>query len=312
LGKTTVSILIAAYNAGPFLHRAVQSALAQTWRPFEILIVDDASTDNTLFVANALAAADPCIRVLTLPVNSGPAAARNAGLNAARGEWVAVLDADDAYVPTRLETLASVLSENNLDIALDNFLFFDAGRGVGTSAALPPSDTIEPVDIYKFVDHAHPYGEHADWGLLKPIFRREFLAAHRLRYPESSRHGEDFLLMFLALHAGARCVLVYCPGYLYTTRDSGMSRTPIDYKSMIEHMSDLCDARAVRSDIRLSRLLQQCIVHNKKWLAECQLRTAKEKREYLRAALLTIMNMSLAGRVTKSVYRAIRRVMLRT
>ena len=82
-GNPTVSVLIAAYNASRFLRRAVQSALAQTLAPLEVLIVDDASTDDTRVVANALAAEDSRVRILTLPVNSGPAAARNVGLNAA-------------------------------------------------------------------------------------------------------------------------------------------------------------------------------------------------------------------------------------
>ena len=219
VGNPTVSVLIAAYNASGFLHRAVRSALAQTRAPLEVLIIDDASTDDTLAVANTLAAEDLRVRVLTLPVNSGPAASRNAGLNAAQGDWVAVLDADDAYLPSRLETLVSALAEMDVDIVLDNFLFFDAASGASISTALQPGKAIEFINLYDFLEHAQTRDDQVDWGLLKPMFRREFLNMHSLRYPEFSRHGEDFLLMFWALHAGADCMLVRNPGYLYSTRD---------------------------------------------------------------------------------------------
>src|SRR5579859_6471888 len=102
---SSVTVLIPAYNAGPFLHRAVGSALDQTHPPLEVIVVDDGSTDDTADVAQRLALADPRVRVIRLPENGGPAKARNAGLDLARGEWVAVLDADDAYMHARLEDL---------------------------------------------------------------------------------------------------------------------------------------------------------------------------------------------------------------
>jgi glycosyltransferase involved in cell wall biosynthesis len=75
----SVSVLIAAYNAGPFLHRAVRSALDQTSPPpLEVLIVDDGSTDNTAEVARELALAYPSVHLVLLHENGGPAKARNA------------------------------------------------------------------------------------------------------------------------------------------------------------------------------------------------------------------------------------------
>jgi succinoglycan biosynthesis protein ExoO len=310
-GKPTVSVLIAAYNASTFLHRAVRSALAQTYAPLEILIIDDASTDNTLAIANALTADDSRVRVLTLPFNSGPAAARNAGLNAARGDWIAILDADDAYTPSRLEALTSAQNGKHIDIVFDNFFFFDATRGIVESTALPAGDAIEPIDVYDFVEHARPYAGQTDWGLLKPMFRRAFLEAHSLRYPEFSRHGEDFLFMCRALHAGGRCLLVHTPGYLYSTRSSGMSRTTIDHGLMIEHIKTLLNDPSVRADVRLSRLVSQCITDQKRLHAELQLWDAKEKKDYRRLALLLVTNMRLSGVVAKTVYRKVKRSMFR-
>lgn len=96
---TKVSVVIPAYNAAPFIHRAVDSVLSQTFADFELLVVDDGSSDDTLRV---LARYGDRLRALPQR-NSGPAAARNHGLSAACGEYVAFLDADDHWLPEKLE-----------------------------------------------------------------------------------------------------------------------------------------------------------------------------------------------------------------
>ncbi|MGT2467510.1 glycosyltransferase family 2 protein [Mesorhizobium atlanticum] len=92
----------------PFLGRAVNSALAQGNAVTEIIVVDDCSTDATLELAEAMSRKDGRIKVVHLPKNAGPSVARNAGLEVASGDWVAILDADDAYAPGRVERLVTV------------------------------------------------------------------------------------------------------------------------------------------------------------------------------------------------------------
>ncbi|HEY1576176.1 MAG TPA: glycosyltransferase family 2 protein [Terracidiphilus sp.] len=312
--KPTISVLIPAYNASAFLHRAVRSALTQSYAPLEVLIVDDASTDETLAVANELANQDPRVHILTLPTNSGPGSARNLGLAAARGDWVALLDADDAYIPSRLETLVSAQAGRGVDVVLDNFFFFDVEKET-KSAALSINSAIVSVDLRQFVEQARPYSDETDWGLLKPMFRREFLERRGLRYPEFSRHGEDFLFMFEVLRSGARCVLTRNPGYLYTTRDSGMSRTIVDYGKMIEHTVDLTNDPCVRKDVILLRLLSQRIADLKRWSrrqpAELRFREARARKKYIKLAILTITDVTFASRALKLVLRSLRRSRVR-
>ena len=101
-----VSIVIPAYNALPFLPHTVASSLAQTWADFELLIIDDGSSDGTAsWVAGQL---DPRIRLIKQP-NQGAATARNTGIFAARGEYIAFLDADDLWEPTKLEQQVACL-----------------------------------------------------------------------------------------------------------------------------------------------------------------------------------------------------------
>ncbi|MCU0921110.1 MAG: glycosyltransferase family 2 protein [Burkholderiaceae bacterium] len=101
----TVTVVVPAYNAAAFVRRAVDSVLSQTWADRELLVVDDGSTDGTLGV---LAGYGERVRVLT-QANAGPAAARNHGLRAARGRYVAYLDADDWWLPAKLERQVALL-----------------------------------------------------------------------------------------------------------------------------------------------------------------------------------------------------------
>jgi glycosyltransferase involved in cell wall biosynthesis len=100
-----ISVVIPSYNAAGTLPRAVQSIACQTLLPSEIIIVDDASTDNTLTVVQQLCATynQLFIKVISLPINSGPGTARNAGWSLSNQEFVAFLDSDDTWHPQKLE-----------------------------------------------------------------------------------------------------------------------------------------------------------------------------------------------------------------
>jgi succinoglycan biosynthesis protein ExoO len=275
-----VTVIIAAYNAAPFLSRAVDSALQQICFPLEVLIIDDGSLDGTTEVARKLAARDSRIRLLRLDENRGPAGARNAGIDHARGKWIAVLDADDAFLPGRLERLLKIADESNADIVADNFIWYAAADGSLGRPGLSSSPTVEVVDKEKYVARARPFAREADWGLLKPMFRTAFLNAHRLRYPAYSRHGEDFLLMVEALLAGGRYILSRIPGYLYTARSSGLSRTRVDYEAMAAHTLALIRDDRVRSDQRFKNLLTQRYAAVRRLSAEAKVALHLRDRHY--------------------------------
>jgi len=99
-----VSIVMPAHNSQSSLSESVQSVLAQTYAHWELIIVDDASQDETLALATQFASDDPRIRVLPLEQNLGVAEARNRGINAARGQYLAFLDSDDLWLPDKLHT----------------------------------------------------------------------------------------------------------------------------------------------------------------------------------------------------------------
>lgn len=102
MSQPIVTIGLTTYNAAETVGRAVASALAQTWRPIEIVAVDDCSTDGTREVLDRLAASHPELRVFVNAVNGGVAVSRNRILDEARGEFVAFFDDDDESLPERI------------------------------------------------------------------------------------------------------------------------------------------------------------------------------------------------------------------
>lgn len=102
MNNALVSIIMPAYNAAATLQGAVLSVLSQTHDAWELIVVDDGSTDGTASMIDALAAADTRIHAVHLARNAGVAAARNAGIAAARGSHIAFLDSDDSWHPGKL------------------------------------------------------------------------------------------------------------------------------------------------------------------------------------------------------------------
>ena len=96
-----VSIITPCYNAAPFISQAIESVLAQSFGDWEMIIVDDCSTDNTDIVVGKIK--DPRIRYIKNEKNSGAAVSRNRALREANGRWVAFLDSDDLWKPEKLE-----------------------------------------------------------------------------------------------------------------------------------------------------------------------------------------------------------------
>jgi len=102
-----VSVIIPTYNRAHLVGRAIRSVLNQTYQDFEIIVVDDGSTDNTEEVVKSFN--DPRIRYIRHEKNRGGSAARNTGIRAARGEYIAFLDSDDEWLPTKLEKQIELL-----------------------------------------------------------------------------------------------------------------------------------------------------------------------------------------------------------
>ncbi len=192
------------YNGRRFVEAAVASVLAQTLADFELIVVDDASSDGSADLVAALARRDPRIRVLRSDVNTGPAGARNRGLAAARGRWVAVVDNDDLLHPERLSLLVSAADAGGADIAADSLLIFDDDRA-RRPRLLTPCPANAPsmrIGLAQYIRSNALRSAGMPLGYLKPIFRATMLRQTAIQYDPSLRTAEDYDFVARLLLAG--------------------------------------------------------------------------------------------------------------
>jgi succinoglycan biosynthesis protein ExoO len=231
------SVIIPAYNVSGTVERAIRSAAAQTLPPFEILVIDDCSTDNTVEVVQALAREIPSLRLYSTPVNGGPSAARNVGLRAAKGDWIGLLDADDAWKPGRLQRLLEVAIATSADFVADDLVMWDAVA----DAQLKPNyyklsesrKQITLLDMFRAEDN-FDFSKKVAYGLMKPICRRAFLVGHKLEYDESLDFAEDLALYAESLLNGAKIIMIDEAYYIYSVPfgRSPHSRTLLDFRKL--------------------------------------------------------------------------------
>lgn len=125
---TKISFFIAAYNAQKYIIEAVNSALNQTYKDIEIVIVNDGSTDKTLSILEKEYSQNNKVKIYSNSTNIGIAKTRNKALTLCSGEYIAILDADDISTPSRIELQLKALIENNADICIGNVFFFGGGK----------------------------------------------------------------------------------------------------------------------------------------------------------------------------------------
>ena|GEM_PF-6568812 len=192
-----ISIIIPAYNTAPYIHRAIGSSLRQTHKNIEIIIVDDGSTDDTLRVANYFAGTDSRIRVFTQK-NAGVSAARNHGIDKAKGEYIYFLDSDDWLEDDAIELLLNAQSEHPDELICANQCWevtikgdtFLRNGGKGKSASSCTLGLKEIAETY-----AHLRGPDVFHSASAKLFRTPFSA----RFPEGITHSEDavFFMRYL-------------------------------------------------------------------------------------------------------------------
>lgn len=215
--RPTVSVLIVARNTGALIGDAILSARQQSLRDIEIVVVDDASTDDTRAVAERHASEDARVRVLDGP-RAGLAAIRNTSLDAARGRWAAILDSDDMLHPRHLEHLVGAAKRTDAEIVAANMVVFSVEAGITRTALFADREDwleerwLTPVLYVRANSASH---DAVSAGYLKPLFDVEFLRRHRLSYDLRLRIAEDYDLVARALAAGARYRYLPHPTYFY-------------------------------------------------------------------------------------------------
>ena len=216
-----VSVIMPTFNPTQSIGRAIESVLDQTFSSWELIVIDDGSAHELEKLLSSYTIRDARIRTVRIEENGGPAVARNIGLTVSRGEWIALLDDDDAWLPTRLQRLTTEAQRRTVDMIFDNILGFDDHSKDVTGpifSAVPNHITL--LDVLE----SNYRGFH-NLGYLKPLIRREFLVRNSIIYDEKLRVGEDLLLLLEVLIKRITNYGIDDALYVYTTqvgRKSGL------------------------------------------------------------------------------------------
>jgi succinoglycan biosynthesis protein ExoO len=218
-----ISVIIPVFNSSETLPKAVQSVLNQTLQSFEIIIVNDGSNDNTLSISYALAKHEERIKVIDIPENLGKAHAMNTAMSECSGEWIAVLDADDIYIPDRLETLLREGGSRNVDLVADNQIHIDPATGTFVRYAFDPMLPSRHIGVAEFAANSSPNAPFS-FGILKPIVKSSFIDKFDLKYYEGARFSQDFYYLIDFFASGGRAWLISKPLYQWTLPFSPSTR----------------------------------------------------------------------------------------
>ena len=180
-----VSVVMPCYQSGETVERSVRSVQAQTMADWELIAVDDGSTDDTLARLRALQKDEPRMRVVHQS-NAGVSAARNAGIDAARGEWLFFLDADDRLTPDALATLLD-MTDDALDVVCGAYEMRYADEG-GRSERYACADGDLQIVLESLIR-----GDSALNSMCARLYRTSFIQQHGIRAPLGVRVGEDVL-----------------------------------------------------------------------------------------------------------------------
>lgn len=210
-----ISVILPAYNAEIYIEQAVRSVIEQTYTDWELIIIDDGSRDSTGEICDALAASDGRIRVIHKE-NGGVSAARNNGLRVAFGKKIAFIDADDAYLPETLATLAALCDKGFQAAACGNYLTYDDAPRTVEAPPCPAgeydaeeakrrivlpllSDRLCPAPLNGYI-----------WRFL---FDRDIIERNHIRFNGAYLEDEVFLLEYFC--AGSTLAVTDEPLYCY-------------------------------------------------------------------------------------------------
>jgi len=206
--KGSVSIIIPAYNAADYVKEAVDSALAQTYKEMEVVVVDDGSTDETKKILEPYVKKNEIKYVYEQ--NKGLAGARNTGIKNSSGEYIAFLDADDLFLPEKAAEQVRVLEENpSYGVCYSDLLHFsEAGRVFHHRYDYPSGNLFEPLLHRQFLNP------------LTVMVRKEIFDRYGF-FDETLRRSEDWDLWLRWARAGVRFYFLDKPLARYRVRTAG-------------------------------------------------------------------------------------------
>lgn len=220
-----VSVVIACCNSARFLRDCLISVTRQTLDHIEIIVVDDASDDDSRFIVQDFMQSDARIALICCETRGGPARARNRALEIARGRWIAVFDSDDVLHRERLALLVNAAERDGCDIVADNQILFDDIPGQDARPLLRGALAQAPsvVSCSDYVRSNSLNGGRVALGYLKPVIRRALIEANGVQYNPDLPIAEDYDFVLRLMLAGGRLKLFPHLTYFYRRHSASTS-----------------------------------------------------------------------------------------
>lgn len=237
--KPRVSVIIPTYNSAVYVGEALRSAINQTEDSVEIIVCDDCSIDGTVNIIRKFCESDRRVFLLENSENLGPSFSRNRAIQRAKGDWLAFLDSDDYFDVHRLERMIDIATQFRFDMIADNVCLVDKDGWVENASgfSFPEGDDPLRISATTFLQNEVATRSTMSWGFMKPIIRRRFLCDLGIFFDETTRIGEDFLLLFECLLMGAKMGVtkesLYYYRYVPGSLSRSLSRTK-GHKNLIE------------------------------------------------------------------------------
>ena len=219
-----ISIIVPVYNAKASLRNCLDSLAQQTYREFEVLLVDDGSTDESPEICREYGERDSRFRLITQR-NAGPAAARNTGMELAGGKYITFVDSDDYVEPDMLEVLFRRAEESGADVTVFGYYLEKDGQSKRMAPAYAPGvyrdDACKKLSIDMIDIHTKANLPPYSW---VRFVRADFLKGLELRMDPAIYRSEDYFF-WVQVHFRARCVCVASDLALYHYIDNAASIT---------------------------------------------------------------------------------------
>ena len=232
---TLISVIVPVYNVENYLVRCVDSILRQTYENLEIILVDDGSRDSSGSLCDELARKDTRIQVIHKE-NGGLSSARNAGIDIARGEYLAFVDSDDYITEDAVAQLYSLAEAENVKLVCAGRYDVDGATGEKTVGLCHKQK--ETVTSQMFLDRLLRW-DNCDSSACDKLFHRELFREHRFPL---GRRSEDVAVMYRIIHQAGMVALLDKPLYHYYHRPGSISTTVSqNVFHSLEHTGEICE-----------------------------------------------------------------------
>lgn len=233
MNEPKVSIIVPVYKVEQYIEKCIQSILGQSYRNFELILIDDGSPDSSGSICDRYAAEDSRVRVVHKQ-NEGVSVARNTGLDIATGDYITFIDSDDYVSEYYLKHLLTAIVSGNVDLVVEGYMRVYADRA---DILTYPQIKCVPQQYSLLFSECGLQKNCSPWGKL---FRRSVIVAHGLRFTPKVHLGEDIIFVLNYISYTKGIAVINETDYYYVQREGSLAKRLNSVDSEIEGYLQFC------------------------------------------------------------------------